>query len=286
LKDSDWGRTRIVMIGSEKQLSTMRWVLFWIFAILFVLIVIATLAMIFFDFGNPQPEERRLLFKIFIGETGLAVIALFYAIFGLKTGKKSLVSSENEVTSDGYISNRQKAFEQIDKTIEEIKQSDAPLTIKVIGQRGRHIVNEWLDSFIAQNKHQSWLSNIDFEYYLLDKQFAASLEGMENNLSDIESSIKRLDVLSKEFNTDMAAKKISIKKYLFSYVNPFQAFLIGDNHLFLSFFIPKIVSGKVIKWTGPASSIYYYYNKDIEKDRFMFDVVEGWLEFYGRSGPS
>jgi hypothetical protein len=274
------------MIGSEKQLSTMRWVLFWIFAILFVLIVIATLAMIFFDFGNPQPEERRLLFKIFIGETGLAVIALFYAIFGLKTGKKSLVSSENEVTSDGYISNRQKAFEQIDKTIEEIKQSDAPLTIKVIGQRGRHIVNEWLDSFIAQNKHQSWLSNIDFEYYLLDKQFAASLEGMENNLSDIESSIKRLDVLSKEFNTDMAAKKISIKKYLFSYVNPFQAFLIGDNHLFLSFFIPKIVSGKVIKWTGPASSIYYYYNKDIEKDRFMFDVVEGWLEFYGRSGPS
>ena len=274
------------MIGSEKQLTTMRWVLFWIFTILFVVIVIATLTVIFFDFGNPQPDERSLLFKIFIGETGMAILALFYGIFGLKAGKNSLVSSEDEVTSGGYISNRQKAFEQIGKIIEETKQSDAPLTIKIIGQRGRHIVNEWLDSFLAQHKHQSWLSNIDFEYYLLDKKFAANLEGMENNLSDIESSIKRLDVLAKEYSTDLASKKISIKKYIFSYVNPFQAFLIGEDHLFLSFFIPKIVSGKVVKWTGPASSIYYYYNKDIEKDRFMFDVINGWLEFYGRAGPS
>jgi len=62
----------------------MRWILFYIFTALFVLIVVMTIATVFFGLGAPTENERDLLFKTFVVEIGLAVVALFYSLFGLK----------------------------------------------------------------------------------------------------------------------------------------------------------------------------------------------------------
>jgi uncharacterized membrane protein YeaQ/YmgE (transglycosylase-associated protein family) len=70
--------------GEIKQTKRMKWVLFCIFVMIFVVIVAGTIATVFFDFGKPTPEERGILFKVFIGEVGIAVLALFKVLFGLK----------------------------------------------------------------------------------------------------------------------------------------------------------------------------------------------------------
>ena len=66
------------------QKDKMKWILFLVFTILFVLIVLCTLAAMFFDFGNLQEKEREILLYAFIVEIGVGVVALFYSIFELK----------------------------------------------------------------------------------------------------------------------------------------------------------------------------------------------------------
>ena len=68
----------------KKQITKMRWVLFCIFASIFVIIVIGTLLVVFFGVGKPTEKERDLLFNIFIIEVGIALIALFKMLFNLK----------------------------------------------------------------------------------------------------------------------------------------------------------------------------------------------------------
>jgi hypothetical protein len=72
------------MDRGEKQTRRMRNVLFCIFLLFFVVIVAATIATVFLDFGKPTPEERAVLFKVFMVEIGIAVLALFKILFGLK----------------------------------------------------------------------------------------------------------------------------------------------------------------------------------------------------------
>jgi hypothetical protein len=69
---------------NEKQITKMRWVLFCVFASIFVIIVIGTLLVVFFGIGKPTGKERDLLFNVFIVEVGIAVIALFKMLFNLK----------------------------------------------------------------------------------------------------------------------------------------------------------------------------------------------------------
>lgn len=65
------------------QPAWMRTVLFIGFVTFFVVIVACTIGMVYFGFGSPTPEERSLLVSAFFIEIGVAVIALFYAQFGL-----------------------------------------------------------------------------------------------------------------------------------------------------------------------------------------------------------
>ena len=78
--------------GEIKQAKRMKWILFYIFVTIFVLVVAGTIATVFFDYGKPSPEERKLLFNVFIGEVGVAILALFKVLFGLK--KKPVVEEE------------------------------------------------------------------------------------------------------------------------------------------------------------------------------------------------
>jgi hypothetical protein len=72
------------MPNKTDQTTTMKVVLFWVFTGLFVIIVFLTLLSVFFGIGSPTPAERDVLFKAFIVEIGIAVVALFYALFNLK----------------------------------------------------------------------------------------------------------------------------------------------------------------------------------------------------------
>lgn len=72
------------MPDKNDKTMTMKWILFWVFIVLFVIIVVLTLLSVFFGVGNPSENERNLLFKVFIIEIGVAVVALFYALFNLK----------------------------------------------------------------------------------------------------------------------------------------------------------------------------------------------------------
>ena len=74
--------------NDNNMADRMRWVLFWVFISLFVIIVAGTLSMIFFDLGTPQPEERSLLVKVFVIEVGICVATLFYSVFNLQRIQK------------------------------------------------------------------------------------------------------------------------------------------------------------------------------------------------------
>ncbi len=70
---------------TEKEASSMRWLLFSTFLLLFLLTAMGTLGSLFFDLGPPLTEgERKLLVGAFLGEVGAGIGALFYSLFGIK----------------------------------------------------------------------------------------------------------------------------------------------------------------------------------------------------------
>ncbi|MFD9815824.1 DUF1045 domain-containing protein [Streptomyces sp. NPDC059080] len=69
------------------QLEKMRWILFYVFITLFVLIVGSTVWAIFFSLNGWNPQDKNLITKIFVGEVGISVIALFYGLFNLKNAQ-------------------------------------------------------------------------------------------------------------------------------------------------------------------------------------------------------
>lgn len=64
--------------------ATMKKILFFVFTGAFGVILTLTIASVFFGFGQPTESERGTLFYTFIVETGVAVAALFYLVFGIK----------------------------------------------------------------------------------------------------------------------------------------------------------------------------------------------------------
>lgn len=66
--------------------SKMKWILFLVFVIFFIIITSLTILAIFTDFGSLTSGERDILFKSFIVEIGISIVALFYVLFGLKKG--------------------------------------------------------------------------------------------------------------------------------------------------------------------------------------------------------
>lgn len=62
----------------------MKNILFYIFTGAFALILALTIGSVFLGFGTPTKTERDTLFYTFIVEVGVAVVALFYLVFGIK----------------------------------------------------------------------------------------------------------------------------------------------------------------------------------------------------------
>lgn len=81
----------------DKQSYQMKWILFFVFLVLFVLSVLGTFGIVFFGFGTPTIDERELLVKVLIGEIAAAVIVLFYSMFNLKKqGNAPTQSNEDQ----------------------------------------------------------------------------------------------------------------------------------------------------------------------------------------------
>lgn len=75
--------------------QVMKKTLFYIFTGAFVIILVLTIASVFFGFGQPTESERSRLFYTFIIETGAAVAALFYFTFGLRKSKGIAISCDD-----------------------------------------------------------------------------------------------------------------------------------------------------------------------------------------------
>lgn len=78
----------------------MRWIVFWVFLVLYIAIVAATIYTIFVG-STPTAEERSVLFKVFIVEIGAAIAALFYNVFSLRNEKTALVTPEAAAGTGG-----------------------------------------------------------------------------------------------------------------------------------------------------------------------------------------
>lgn len=77
------------------QNERMRWILFIVFVSLFVLIAGVTTYAVFFAAGGWSDSDKSLIIKLFIGEIGISVLALFYALFNLKHEQGALGGSNN-----------------------------------------------------------------------------------------------------------------------------------------------------------------------------------------------
>lgn len=81
--------------SEKKQTRRMKWILFYVVVSIFVVVAIGIILVVFLDIGNPKPSERDFLFKVFIGDVGVAVLAMIYKIFDLK--KKPVEVEETPV---------------------------------------------------------------------------------------------------------------------------------------------------------------------------------------------
>ncbi|MCK4787715.1 MAG: hypothetical protein KAV87_28435 [Desulfobacteraceae bacterium] len=79
---------------------------------------------VFLGIGSLSESERGILFRVFIGEIGAAVIALFYSIFGLKRAKN---------TEDEQSESERRAFVKEDKSSEHLARSRVLEQIVIAG---------------------------------------------------------------------------------------------------------------------------------------------------------
>lgn len=75
----------------EEQRKKMKWILFWVFLTIYVIVTFLTILALFFNLGNLEVGYKSSLVATFIIETGAGIITLFYSIFSLKRPDKKNV---------------------------------------------------------------------------------------------------------------------------------------------------------------------------------------------------
>jgi hypothetical protein len=65
----------------KNQYFTMRWIVFYVFMVLYVALMVFTILAVFFNIFELPEEQEKVLFYAFIIEIGVAVVALFYSLF-------------------------------------------------------------------------------------------------------------------------------------------------------------------------------------------------------------
>ncbi len=140
----------------------MRMVIFWVFIALFVIVVCATLGLIFFGFGSPTAEERSLLFNVFIGEVGAAVIALFYSLFGLR---KDVAPNEGEQIKNEVTEKLNAKMREVDAKVEHATAGILMVQGDMESSQSKHC--EAAVSYIHAATHAVLSNDISFTHEVL-----------------------------------------------------------------------------------------------------------------------
>lgn len=183
-----------------EQIHSMRWVLFWIFCLSFVLILIATLSMIFFDFGYAEPRERGILFNVFLGEVGLAVLALFYSIFGLRAPASSQLASKVQRQEVALIEPETKAAEQ---------GQTRPKNRTLLSLR--NVAGAFVLIMVGIAAYQSWI-NQDYKSLIASRQNL--IEDLRDHVEKKSEEVLRLraDLIRLEGNLESRTFENSVLK--------------------------------------------------------------------------
>ena len=73
------------------SVNRMRWILFWVTIGIYSVVTILTILALFTNLVQIPEQFSNSLFNIFIGEAGLAVLALFYSLFKLNPWEQSVL---------------------------------------------------------------------------------------------------------------------------------------------------------------------------------------------------
>jgi hypothetical protein len=104
--------------NQPSQFERMRWYIFWIFIILFVIASVLTILGLFFGIGNLSERHEDKLVLAFVIEVGVAVAALFYSLFGLKkTGEAGAAQQIPDQASEAHL----------EENVSLITSNDAPI---------------------------------------------------------------------------------------------------------------------------------------------------------------
>ena len=142
------------MAGNENQNHKMRWVLFWTFLVIFFAASVLTLMGAFFGkntsiWGGELDQDTIDTFqKAFIGEVAVAVVVLFYSLFGLKKPGTGNASGDGADTKK-----LQKEKEALEQKLKELEsESQKPQSAKVGGLSASFdTVLEEIESFLGPN---------------------------------------------------------------------------------------------------------------------------------------
>lgn len=109
------------------QKDRMRWIIFWVFLILFAITTVLTLLSLFAFIPAPDEDIKQNLYYVYIIELAIAISALFYSLFGLK--KKDDQDQENEPNKEEEKANFPQKFPKIIKEITSEFSEDGLFTI-------------------------------------------------------------------------------------------------------------------------------------------------------------
>ncbi|HAO22243.1 MAG TPA: hypothetical protein DCQ37_18325 [Desulfobacteraceae bacterium] len=172
--------------------NRMRWIMFWIFTVLFTLIVLSTIAFIFYGVGDVPPEFQKTIFYSFIIEIGGAVVALFYGLFGLKGSSQQSVQLD---LSGKWLYNSKKSDEAVLKYEGDctIRQNGRAVTI--FGCRKKLLTDGSEEKAVEDKWVSEWGYIFGDDNYMLRFEF-----GFETNKGRIRGYCVIQDVSENEFS--------------------------------------------------------------------------------------
>jgi hypothetical protein len=130
----------------QRQGDRMRWILFAVFVGIFAAVAGSTIWVAFFRDNWLNADDRNLIIRLFLGETALAVMALFYAAFGLRRndGASDTLVSVPDAPSYFIKSYPRSQHPEFFAEVEKILATSSKITLIAVGLNllwEKHIVD-------------------------------------------------------------------------------------------------------------------------------------------------
>jgi hypothetical protein len=164
----------------KDQKKQMRWILFWIFSIAFLIILILIISGAFFDIGKPTPEELRLLFKAFI-VAFCALIASAISAFFSSIRRKKTEKRRTEII---------KLYEdKLSHSLDEYR--------KLYSNQNLNDVWKSLVEISASSTASSPISSPSFPKHEIQKEIDTRVESLKERIEEIENRFPEQSTIDK-----------------------------------------------------------------------------------------